>query len=119
METVAAILHRYPTLDADLVCAYLALVAQRSTRLWAECDIDLTLAGVPDEKIHVRLDVGPCLSVKERASACHKSQGGGAALRILPAFARRRLMRYEHFVQAQPAGARPHRGLLEGLEIAE
>jgi LmbE family N-acetylglucosaminyl deacetylase len=78
-------------------------------------DIDLTQVGVPDEQIHVRLDVGPYFAVKERAAAWHRSQGGGA-MRALPAFVQRRLLRYEHFVQARPAGAEPHGDLFEGLE---
>jgi LmbE family N-acetylglucosaminyl deacetylase len=77
-------------------------------------DIDLTKMGVPDEQIHVRLDVEAYFAVKEQASACHKSQGGGA-MRVLPAFLRRRLLRYEHFVQAKPAGAKVHGDLFEGL----
>jgi LmbE family N-acetylglucosaminyl deacetylase len=71
-------------------------------------DIDLTQLGVPDEQIHVRLDVAPYLPLKEQASACHRSQGGGGALRMLPRLLRRRFFRYEHFVQARPPGAGPH-----------
>jgi len=78
-------------------------------------DIDLTQAGVPDDEIHVRLDIEHDILVKEQASACHKSQGGGSALRMLPTFMRRRLMRYEYFVQAQPPIARRHADLFEGL----
>jgi len=78
-------------------------------------DIDITQVGVPDEHIHVRLDIGPYLALKEQASACHRSQGGAGATRLFPAFARRRFMRYEHFVQAQPPGARPHQDLFAGL----
>jgi N-acetyl-1-D-myo-inositol-2-amino-2-deoxy-alpha-D-glucopyranoside deacetylase len=80
-------------------------------------DVDLTQAGVPDEQIHVRLDVGPYLTVKEQASTCHKSQGGEGATRFIPAFARRRLLRYEYFVQARPSGARSHQDLFAGLEL--
>jgi hypothetical protein len=35
---------------------------------------------------------------------------------MLPAFLRRRLLRYEHFVQAKPAGSEPHGDLFEGLD---
>jgi LmbE family N-acetylglucosaminyl deacetylase len=80
-------------------------------------DVDLTQVGVPDERIHVRLDVKPYVSLKEWASACHKSQGGAGALRAMPAFLRRRFMRYEHFVQAEPPGAGPHGDLFEGLDL--
>jgi LmbE family N-acetylglucosaminyl deacetylase len=82
-------------------------------------DIDLTQVGVEEEQIHVRLDVGAFLEIKERASACHKSQGGGGAPRMLPEFVQRRLLRHEYFVQAWPAGGRRHRDLFEGLNLVE
>jgi LmbE family N-acetylglucosaminyl deacetylase/8-oxo-dGTP pyrophosphatase MutT (NUDIX family) len=79
-------------------------------------DIDLTQVGVPDEQIHVWLDVRPYVAIKEQASACHRSQGGGGASRMLPAFLRHRFQRYEHFVQIEPPDVRPHSDLFEGLE---
>lgn len=82
-------------------------------------DVDLTRVGVPDRMIHVRLDVEAYLPVKQEAGACHKSQGGGGARwRALPAFLRRRAMRYEHFVQAHPEDARSHSDLFAGLDVA-
>lgn len=85
-------------------------------------DIDLTQAGVPEEKIHVRVDVSDYLEVKERASACHQSQGGAGALRFIPAFIRRhlmrRFMRYEYFTQARPAPAGELQDLFQGVELA-
>lgn len=80
-------------------------------------DVDLTQVGVDEEQIHVRLDVGPFLKIKEQASACHKSQGGGGAPRMFPGFVQRRLLRHEYFVQAWPAGGRQHRDLCEGLRF--
>lgn len=82
-------------------------------------DIDLTQVGIPDEHIHVRLDVGPYVAIKEQASACHQSQGGGGAQRLLPAFLRHRFMRYEFFVQAEPPHIWAHSDLFEGLEVDE
>jgi LmbE family N-acetylglucosaminyl deacetylase len=70
--------------------------------------------GVPDDQIQVRLDVGPYVPVKEQAGRCHQSQGGGGAQRWLPAFIRRRFLRYEFFVQFEPPGAGPHSDLFEG-----
>lgn len=82
-------------------------------------DVDLTQVGVEKEQIHVRLDVGPFLEVKERASACHKSQSGAGAPRMFPRFVQRRLLRHEYFVQAWPEGGRWHGDLFEGLEGVE
>jgi LmbE family N-acetylglucosaminyl deacetylase len=81
-------------------------------------DVDLTQVGVPDDQIQVRLDVGHYVSVKEQAGRCHQSQGGGGAQRWLPAFIRRRFLRFEFFVQLEPPGAGPHSDLFEGLDEA-
>ncbi|GAB4529200.1 MAG: PIG-L family deacetylase [Anaerolineae bacterium] len=79
-------------------------------------DVDLTRVGVPDEQIQVRLDIGRYIQIKEKASACHRSQGGAGAQRWLPAFLRRRFMRYEFLAQLEPPGAGPHYDVFEGLE---
>lgn len=94
----------------------LRLLRRDPTRFGQNQDIDLTQVGVPDEQIHVRLDIGPFLRVKEQASACHTSQGGGGATSWLPGFLRHRLLSYEHFVQARPEGVRPHADLFDGLD---
>ncbi len=78
------------------------------TRLGDNNDIDLTRIGTPETEIHVRLDVRRFLAVKERASRCHRSQGGGADANWLPGFVMRWFQRYEYFVQVLPPGARPH-----------
>lgn len=79
-------------------------------------DVDLTQVGVPDRSIHVRIDVWPYLDIKQRAAACHLSQGGGSARwRSGPRWLRNRALRYEYFVQAYPAGARRHRDLFQNV----
>ena len=95
------------------------LMGRDPRRFGQNQDVDLTRVGVPDEQIHVRLDVGPYVQVKEQAGACHQSQGGGGAQRMLPAFLRRRLMRYEFFVQLEPPDAQPHTDFFQGLENAQ
>jgi len=92
------------------------LLGRDPRRFGQNQDVDLTRVGVPDEEIQVRLDVGPYVPLKEKASACHQSQGGGGAQRWLPAFLRRRFMRYEFFMQLEPSRAQPHSELFEGLE---
>ena len=96
---------------------FIRLSGRDPRRFGQNQDVDLTRVGVPDKQIHVRLDVGPYVPVKVQAGACHQSQGGGGAQRLLPAFLRRRFMRYEYLVQLEPPGARPHSDLFEGLEI--
>jgi LmbE family N-acetylglucosaminyl deacetylase len=92
------------------------LRGQDARRFGQNHDVDLTRVGIPDQEIQVRLDVGRYVRVKEEASACHRSQGGAGAQRWLPAFLRRRFMRYEFLVQLEPPGAGPHRDLFEGLK---
>nr|WP_290665196.1 PIG-L family deacetylase [Ardenticatena sp.] len=95
----------------------LRLRGQDPRRFGRNGDIDLTRLGVPDDQIHVRLYVEPYLDVKERASACHRSQGGGGAARWLPRWLRRRSMRYDFYVQAQPPNAHPHDDLFANLPL--
>lgn len=95
------------------------LLRQDPRRFGQNKDIDLTRVGVPDEEIHVRLDVRPYVAIKEQASGCHKSQGGGGALRVVPGFVRRRFFGYEYFALVRPEGAGIHNDLFEGLDFAE
>ncbi len=76
-------------------------------------DIDATRLGTPDRSIHVRLDLRAYLPIKEEASACHRSQAGGAHW---PTFLGRRAMAHEHLIQTLPPGAGRHSDLFEGLE---
>ncbi len=96
----------------------LRLLRQDPRRFGQNKDVDLTAVGVPDEQIQVRLDVRRHVSIKEEASACHKSQGGGGALRFLPRFLRNRFFGHEFFVQAQPPGSVTHGDLFEGLGLS-
>lgn len=57
------------------------LTGQDPTRFGRNKDIDLTKIGRPADQIHVRVNVRPYLEVKQRASACHSSQGGSSGLR--------------------------------------
>ena len=93
------------------------LLRRDPQRIGQNKDIDLTRVGAPEDQIHVRLDVGEYLAVKEKASACHTSQGGGRDLRWVPRIIRRRILRHEHFVQAYPKRARRHNDLFDGLDL--
>ena len=91
----------------------LLLTGKNPRRFGTNRDIDLTRLGVPDKNIRVRLGLRAYLPIKEEASACHRSQGGGAHW---PAFLGRRVMSSEHYVQALPTGGRRHGDLFEGLQ---
>jgi LmbE family N-acetylglucosaminyl deacetylase len=66
------------------------LTGQDPTRFGQNKDIDLTQIGKPADQIHVRVDTRDYLSVKEQASACHTSQGGGTRLGGRKSFGLRR-----------------------------
>jgi LmbE family N-acetylglucosaminyl deacetylase len=66
-------------------------------------DIDLTKIVSWETPVHARIDVRQYYDVKQRASACHRSQGGPAeAFRWLPDFAVRRMFGFETFQQQAP-----------------
>ena len=97
-----------PRRQIEIGLRLLRLLRKDPTRLGDNGDIDLTHMGTPEAEIHVRLDVRRFLPVKERASRCHRSQGGGVGPRWLPRFVMRRFQRYEYYVQVYPPGAGPH-----------
>ena len=79
-------------------------------------DIDLTsLAGV-DFPVHASVSIRRVMKLKEEASACHSSQGGGRMLGPL-AFLQRWLGASEHYMRAVPAPVAGHRehDLFEGV----
>jgi LmbE family N-acetylglucosaminyl deacetylase len=65
-------------------------------------DIDLTKLGMPNERIHARIDIRPTWEVKQRASAEHASQGGGGLTRYLPRSLSKWLLGRELFMRAHP-----------------
>jgi LmbE family N-acetylglucosaminyl deacetylase len=97
-----------PRRQVELGVRLLRLLRKDPTRMGDNGDIDFTRIGTPEADIHVRMDVGRYLSVKEEASRCHRSQGGGGGPRWLPRFVWRRFQRYEYFVQVFPQGAARH-----------
>ncbi len=75
----------------------------RDPRRWGKNgDIDLVAIAEVDFPVHARIDVRSALDKKDRASACHSSQGGGrlrrGPLRVLA----RLLGEYEAFMRAFP-----------------
>jgi len=94
----------------------LRLLGRNPRRFGRQGDIDLTRLGLPDDQIQVKLDVSGTVDLKLQASACHRSQGGES--RLWPRFLRRRFLRYEYYVQAQPPGAAKQHDLFNGVRYA-
>jgi len=98
----------------------LRLQGKNPRRYGRQGDVDLTKVGVPDRRIHVRLNVEAYQSVKQKAGACHSSQGGGSTRwRTGPRWLIRRAMNFECFVQAFPEDARKHRDLFDDVVVAK
>ena len=79
-------------------------------------DIDLTSLAVVDFPIHASVSIRAVMKLKEEASACHSSQGGGRMLGPL-AFLQRWLGASEHYMRAvpPPVPGRRERDLFEGV----
>lgn len=65
-------------------------------------DIDLAAIAAVDFPTHARIDIHPVLAQKERAAACHSSQGGGKMGGALAGWVQRLFGASETFMQASP-----------------
>lgn len=86
-----------------LLVRVMPLVGRNPRKFGRNHDIDLVQIVAWETPIHARVDVRPYLAVKDRASACHKSQGGDQdRFRWIPQFIQRRYWGAETFMQGQP-----------------
>ena len=100
----------------------LPLLRQDPRRFGRNHDIDLVEIMTWETPVHARVDVRRYLSVKDAASACHASQGGGngGPFRIIPGFLRKRWFGHETFMQGVPEprlGASMITDLFAGVEV--
>ena len=111
--------HTFPRRALRLLIALLRLTGRDPRRWGSNRDIDLTAIAALDFPIHAWIDVRTVVAVRQRAAACHASQGGAAAGRI-PALLTRLLSGRESFTRAAPPpGAhRRERDLFDGLAPA-
>ncbi len=93
----------FPLERFRLVLAVLRACGVDLRRFGRNRDIDLEAALRAAPPVTTRINVRAVLDRKERAAACHRSQGGGWAGRLrLPTFARRILWGVETFHRAFP-----------------
>jgi len=80
-------------------------------------DIDLASIASVSFPTHARIDYRPVAKIRDQASACHESQGGGNMSVGLMGWLRRTFGSTENFMQAYPAPANGHvaRDLFEGV----
>jgi N-acetyl-1-D-myo-inositol-2-amino-2-deoxy-alpha-D-glucopyranoside deacetylase/mycothiol S-conjugate amidase len=89
-----------------LVVRLMPLFGRNPRRFGRNQDIDLVQIVSWETPVHARVDVRAYLDVKQRAAACHASQGGGQEqFRWLPGPIRRRWLGFETFTQGYPVPA--------------
>ena len=76
MATAAPLFHRFLRGDSEAGRAVITPVCRNPRQFGRNKDIDLVQITQWETPVHARIDVRPYLEIKERASACHKSQGG-------------------------------------------
>lgn len=83
---------------------FLPLLGRDPRRFGRNNDIDLIEIMTWETPVHARVDVRRFLKVKDTASACHASQGGGGGgpFRLIPGPLRNRWLGYETFMQGMP-----------------
>lgn len=89
----------YHLLPQSQVDAFLEL--RRAAGEPVDADAPFVPRGVPDEQVHVRVDIAPVADRKVAALVAHRTQP--SALRDLPEALRPRGFRYEWLAQAWPA----------------
>jgi mycothiol S-conjugate amidase len=96
--------HTFPRGILRLMVRLMPLFGQDPRRFGRNKDVDLASLAEVEFPTHARIDILPALRAREAASACHASQGGGAAgpLRLLLSRFFALLGGYETYMRAHP-----------------
>jgi LmbE family N-acetylglucosaminyl deacetylase len=87
-----------------LLVRLMPLVRKDPRKVGRNHDIDLVQIVSWETPIHARVDVRRYLEIKDKASACHKSQGGDqGSFKWIPQFIQRRYWGNETFTRGVPA----------------
>jgi LmbE family N-acetylglucosaminyl deacetylase len=104
-----------PALGLRLMGLLLRLRGHDLRRMGTNKDLDFQAVLDHLEPTHARVNVGDYLDVWDAASACHKSQGGGAGFgRGLPRWLRKWLLGYQQFTRVVPA---PQRSAIDEYDL--
>ncbi|MDX1415087.1 MAG: PIG-L deacetylase family protein [Candidatus Promineifilaceae bacterium] len=110
----------FPNHMVKIFAFLLRLRGKNPKKIGRNEDIDLTKLGIPSQRLHAKIDYRNFWDVKRRASAEHRSQGGGTSnSRSLPEWFQRRFLAHEYFIRAIPSAADGYRinDLFEGVKI--
>ncbi|MCE1252928.1 MAG: PIG-L family deacetylase [Anaerolineae bacterium] len=95
------------------------LFGKDPTKFGRNGDIDMKSITDVSFPTHVRIDYRPVAQIRDDASACHASQGGGFMSRGFVGWLRRQFSAYEAFMQAfpEPANAHIKKDLFDGVVL--
>jgi N-acetyl-1-D-myo-inositol-2-amino-2-deoxy-alpha-D-glucopyranoside deacetylase len=94
--------HTMPHSIMKLAVKLLPLIGRDPHKFGTNGDIDITAIAAVDFPIHVRINIRSVLEKKEKAGACHASQGGGRMGGNLVGFLLRMFSGTEIFMRAYP-----------------
>jgi LmbE family N-acetylglucosaminyl deacetylase len=94
--------HTLPTGLLKFAVKVLPLVGRDPHKFGSNGDIDLVPIAEVSFPTHARIDIRPVLEKKEKAGACHASQGGGRMGGGFVSFVMRLFSRSEFFMRASP-----------------
>jgi N-acetyl-1-D-myo-inositol-2-amino-2-deoxy-alpha-D-glucopyranoside deacetylase len=108
--------HTFPHGFIRIAARVLSLLGQDPRHFGKNRDIDIASLAEVDFPIHAKIDVRSVLEVKQKASACHSSQGGGRM--GIPLGLARFLGALETYMRAfpQPPPEKIERDLFEGVD---
>jgi LmbE family N-acetylglucosaminyl deacetylase len=110
-----------PRFFLRLVVKILPLFGKNPRQFGTNKDIDLVSIAEVDFPVHAEINFGPVAQIRDDASACHASQGGGSLSGGgLMGRLRRVFMAKEQYMQASPPpqpGDKRKKDLFEGLHI--
>ncbi len=94
--------HKMPNGLLKFAVKFLPLIGKDPHKFGSNGDIDLVPIAEVDFPTHARIDIRPVLKKKEKAGACHASQGGGRMGGGILSFLMRLFSGTESFMRASP-----------------
>ena len=111
--------HTMPHTWLRIAVKFMPIMGQDPRKVGKNKDIDLVSITKVKFPVHARIDFRPVSKIRDEATACHASQGGGRLMNGPVAQIRRLLGSYETFMRAvpKPADGMPtERDLFEGVQ---
>jgi LmbE family N-acetylglucosaminyl deacetylase len=110
--------HTFPRGWLKWALRLMPLVGKDPRHFGQNGDIDLVSLAQDDFPVHARIDFGPVKELKEKASACHASQGGMTQQAGLLRYVLRLTAARENFMRAypEPTPGLHERDLFEGID---